>query len=296
MKVNLTEAMQIFVAVVEHGSFIGAAEALQLHRPAVSRTIRALEQELGVQLLHRTTRRVGITPVGEQFYQRSLPILEDLADILDQFSAGRSPRGKLRIDVQTLLGQAIVMPRLPEFMALYPQLEIFVRSSDRLNDLVSTGIDCAIRLGELEDSGMVARRIGEVPLVTCAAPDYLHKWGVPDSLDALKEHRAINFMVGHRRQIMPWRFRVGDQWLSIKVPSGLVVDDAATLLSGVLAGIGIVQAPRPALQPYLDSGRLVEVLPELPVESKAVSILYPERRNLSTNVSVFVQWVSGLFG
>ncbi|WP_237858807.1 LysR family transcriptional regulator [Pseudomonas sp. PGPR81] len=292
---NLIEAMQMFVAVVEHGNYTKAAEALNVHRPALSKLIQNLEHELGVQLLHRTTRRVNTTPAGDEFYERSLKLLAELADTLDWFSPTRPPRGKLRIDMQTVLGQAVIIPRLPEFMDRYPGLEISLATSDNLNDLIAQGIDCSVRLGDLDDSSLVAKRIGEVALVTCAAPAYVKKHGLPGTLDDLQAHLAVNFMVEQRRQIMPWRFRGNGKMISVKMRSAIVVDNAGALLCCALAGVGMVQGLRPALQRYIDSGGLVEVLPDVPVEPKTVSVLFPDRRRLSPNVRVFVEWVSALF-
>lgn len=295
MTINLIEAMEIFVAVVEHGSYTRAAESLRMHRPAISRIIRNLEKELGVQLLHRTTRRVNVTPAGEQFYERSVKILTDLSDTLEWFSPNRPPRGKLKIDMQTVLGHATIIPRLPEFMDRYPGLEISISTSDNLRDLIAAGTDCAIRLGELDDSSLVAKRISEVALVTCAAPAYVKKYGLPSGIEDLKDHLAVNFMVEHRRQIMPWRFQVNGETVEVKMRSGIVVDNAEALLYCGLSGIGMVQGLRPALQRYIDSGRLIEVLPGFPPKPKQVSVLFPDRRNLSPNVRVFVEWVTELF-
>src|SRR5690606_23577796 len=241
MAMNLIEAMQMFVAVVEHGSYTKAAEALNVHRPALSKLIQNLEHELGVQLLHRTTRRVNTTPAGDEFYERSLKLLSDLADTLDWLSPTRPPRGRLRIDMQTVLGHADIIPRLPEFIERYPGLEISLGAYDSLNDLIAGGIDCTVRLGDLDDSSLVAKRIGEVALVTCAAPSYVKKYGLPGSLDDLQAHVAVNFMVEQRRQIMPWRFRANGKTISVKMRSGIVVDSAEALLYCALAGIGMVQ-------------------------------------------------------
>lgn len=295
MKINLIAAMEMFMAVVEQGSYTRAAESLGAHRPALSKGIRNLEKELGVQLLYRTTRRVSVTPAGEEFYERSLKILTDLSDTLDWFSPSRPPRGKLKIDMQTVLGHAIIIPRLPEFMERYPGLEISIATSDSLSDLVAAGIDCAVRLGDLEDSSLVARHIGEVELASCAAPAYVKKHGLPSSLEGLKDHLAVNFMVAHRRQVMPWRFLAKGRAVAVKMRSGIIVDNAEALLYCALAGVGMVQALRPALQRYIDSGHLIEVLPEISAEPKQVSVLFPDRRNLSPNVRVFVGWVTGLF-
>ena len=293
--VNLIEAMQMFVAVVDHGSYTKAAEALNVHRPALSKLIQNLERELGVKLLHRTTRKVNTTPAGDEFYERSLKLIGELAETLNFFSPTRPPRGKLRIDMQTVLGHAMIIPRLPEFMARYPGLEIFLGVSDNINNLIADGIDCSVRLGDLEDSSLFAKRIGEVALVTCAAPAYIKKHGLPDTLNDLQAHLAVNFMIEQRRQIMPWRFRAHGKAINVKMRSGIVVDNADALLYCALAGIGMVQGLRPALQRYIDSGRLMEVLPDIPVEPKTVSVLFPDRSHLSPNVRVFVEWVSVLF-
>lgn len=295
MAINLMEAMQMFVAVVEHGSYTKAAEALNMHRPALSKLILSLEHELGVQLLHRTTRKVSTTPSGDEFYERSLKLLAELADTLDWFSPTRPPRGKLRIDMQTVLGHALIIPRLPEFMERYPGLKISLGASDNLKDLIADGIDCSVRVGDLDDSSLVAKTIGEVALVTCAAPAYVKKHGLPATLDDLQAHVAVNFMVEQRRQIMPWRFRGNGKIITVKMRSGIVVDNAEALLYCALSGIGMVQGLRAALQRYIDSGRLVEVLPDVHVEPKTVSVLFPDRRHLSPNVRVFVEWVSTLF-
>ncbi|YAF60405.1 Transcriptional regulator [Pseudomonas sp. E102] len=235
---NLIEAMQMFVAVVEHGSYTRAAEALSVHRPALSKNIRNLEHELGVQLLHRTTRRVNTTPAGDEFYDRSRKLLAELADTLDWFSPTRPPRGKLRIDMQTVLGHAVIIPRLPEFMERYPGLEISLGATDNLNDLIAEGIDCSVRLGDLDDSSLVAKRIGEVALVTCAAPAYVKKHGLPATLDDLQAHLAVNFMVEQRRQIMPWRFRGNGKIISVKMRSGIVVDNAEACFTAHWRGLG----------------------------------------------------------
>lgn len=295
MAMNLIEAMHMFVAVVEHGSYTKAAEALNVHRPALSKIIQSLEHELGVQLLYRTTRKVSTTPAGDEFYERCLKILTDLTETLDWFSPTRPPRGKLKINLQTVLGHTLIIPRLPEFMERYPNLDISLGTTDSLNDLIAEGIDCSVRLGDLEDSSLVAKRIGEVALVTCVAPAYVKKQGLPSTLEDLQEHLAVNFMIEQRRQIMPWRFRVNGKVYSVRMRSGIVVDNAEALLHCALAGIGIVQALRPALQQYIDSGHLLEVLPDVPAEPKSVSVLFPDRRHLSPNVRVFIDWVSALF-
>jgi len=292
---NMLEAMEMFVAVVDHASYTKAAESLRLHRPALSKTIKNLEKDLGVQLLHRTTRRVSVTPDGEQFYDRCVQLLTDIADVMECFSPNRPPKGKLRVDMPTVLANSIIIPKLPDFLERFPGLELYIGTSDHQNDLIASGIDCAIRLGVLDDSSLIAKPIGYVELVNCAAPKYIEKRGMPQKIEDLSSHVAVNFIVEHRRQIMPWRFRVDGELVSVKMKSAVTVDNAGAFLHCGLAGIGMLQGLRPALQEHLDSGGLIEVLGEVTTEPKQVSILFPDRRHLSPNVRAFVEWVAGLF-
>ncbi|WP_082318886.1 LysR family transcriptional regulator, partial [Salmonella enterica] len=208
MQLNMLEAMNIYVNVVEQGSFIRAAEVLELHRPAVTRAVQNLEHDLGVKLLHRTTRQVSMTDEGEEFYQRCLSLLSELDDVRRLFSSTQPPKGRLRLDVPITLARAVIIPALGDFQNRYPDIEIVLGTSDRKIDLIAERVDCVIRLGELNDSSFVARRLGTAAMVTCAAPSYLAKHGTPHSIDELmKSHRAVNFFSNHSLQIMEWKFR-----------------------------------------------------------------------------------------
>lgn len=194
MQLNMLEAMNIYVNVVEQGSFIRAAEVLELHRPAVTRAVQNLEHDLGVKLLHRTTRQVSMTDEGEEFYQRCLSLLSELDDVRRLFSSTQPPKGRLRLDVPITLARAVIIPALGDFQNRYPDIEIVLGTSDRKIDLIAERVDCVIRLGELNDSSFVARRLGTAAMVTCAAPSYLAKHGTPHSIDELMtSHRAVNF-------------------------------------------------------------------------------------------------------
>lgn len=194
MQLNMLEAMNIYVNVVEQGSFIRAAEVLELHRPAVTRAVQNLEHDLGVKLLHRTTRQVSMTDEGEEFYQRCLSLLSELDDVRRLFSRTQPPKGRLRLDVPITLARAVIIPALGDFQNRYPDIEIVLGTSDRKIDLIAERVDCVIRLGELNDSSFVARRLGTAAMVTCAAPSYLAKHGTPHSIDELMtSHRAVNF-------------------------------------------------------------------------------------------------------
>ncbi|EDH9883733.1 LysR family transcriptional regulator, partial [Salmonella enterica subsp. enterica serovar Chester] len=164
-------------------------------------------------------------------------------------------------------------------------------------DLIAERVDCVIRLGELNDSSFVARRLGTAAMVTCAAPSYLAKHGTPHSIDELmKSHRAVNFFSNHSLQIMEWKFTVDGSIASIKVPSSILVDNSEAFLSCGLAGLGILHGLRPSLAPFIASGELTEILTDFPPPPKPVSLLYPDRRYLAPKVRVFIDWLCEVFG
>lgn len=295
MRSNMLELMSIFVQVVELGSFTKAADALQLHRPAVSKSIQHLEEDLGVKLLHRTTRSLSMTAEGDEVYQRAKGLLTDVNDMMAAFSPSQPPRGRLRIDAPLALTHAILIPSLSEFQSLYPQIEIVLTASDRLTDLISEGVDCVIRLGELVDSGFSARHVGSVSMATCAAPSYLAQYGIPLTPDELVHHKAVNFFSEHSREVMDWKYMMNGEIISRRPGSNMLVNNSDVLLSCGLAGLGMLHALRAALEPYIQSGRLTEVLTEYATVTKPVSILYSDRRYLPSKVRVFIDWFCDVF-
>ncbi len=295
MRTNMLELMSIFVQVVELGSFTKAADALQLHRPAVSKSIQHLEDDLGIKLLHRTTRSLSMTAEGEEIYQRAKGLLSDVNDMMAVFSPSQPPRGRLRIDAPLALTHAILIPSLSEFQSLYPQIDIVLTASDRLTDLISEGVDCVIRLGELVDSGFSARRVGSVSMATCAAPSYLDKYGVPLTPDELVHHKAINFFSEHSREVMDWKYVMNGEIMSRRPGSNMLVNNSDVLLSCGLEGLGLVHALRTALEPHIQSGKLTEVLTDYAAVTKPVSVLYPDRRYLPSKVRVFIDWFCEVF-
>ncbi|WP_420996193.1 LysR substrate-binding domain-containing protein [Cupriavidus sp. 30B13] len=292
---NMFEAMGIFVQVVDHGSFARAAQANQLHRPAVTKAIQQLEQELGVQLLRRTTRKLSMTEEGEEFYQRCTQLLGDFADALALFSPTHPPKGKLRLDVPTAVAKAIIVPALPDFRRRYPAIELILRCSDHPVDLIGEGVDCAVRLGELADSSLVARRVGTIPMVTCGSPDYLSRHGTPACLDDLDRHVAVNFLIQHGRRTLEWQFEADGAIVSKHVHSDIVVDDSEAFHACGLAGMGLLQGLRPALQPYIDAGQLVEILPGIKAVPRPISVVVTERRYRPPKVDAFIGWLARLF-
>lgn len=295
MRSNMIEYITIFIQVVEQGSFTKAADMLQLHRPAVSKAIQYLEDDLGVKLIHRTTRKLSVTPEGDEFYQRARQVLAEVDNMLAVFSPTLPPRGRLKLDVPLALAHALLIPHLMEFQSRYPDIELVLVSSDKKTDLITEGVDCVVRLGELQNSSFIARRLGEIRMATCAAPSYLQRHGRPKTLAELERHRAVNFFSDHSREVMEWKFIEDGVTVSRRPASSILVDNSDILLSCGLAGLGIIQATRNALAPHIASGELEEILTQYPSVSKPVSVMYPDRRYLSPQVRVFIDWLSEIF-
>lgn len=295
MRSNMLESMEVFVQVVEQGSFTKAADALQMHRPTVSKSIQQLEDELGIKLLHRTTRKLSVTEEGEAFYQRARQCLADVNDIMATFSPSQTPKGRLRLDAPLSLSHTLIIPALAEFQARYPDIEVIFTASDKKTDLITESVDCVIRLGELDDSSFISRRLGQVRMVTCASPAYLERNGCPQTLDELSSHRAVNFFSEHSREVMAWKFVVNGKVISQRLPSSVLVNNSDVLINSALAGLGIMHALRAPVEPHIRAGALIEILSAFPSVPKPVSILWPDRQYLSPKVRVFIDWVSELF-
>ena len=288
------QEMQVFARVAERGSFTQAAEDLQLPRATVSNLVQRLEARLGVRLLERTTRTVRTTPDGEAYRQRCQRLLADLEEA-DGLFHHAAPKGLLRVNLQGTLARRFVVPALPGFLAQHPLLELQIGEDDRLVDLVREGVDCVLRAGQLRDSSLVARRVARLQQVTCASPAYLERFGVPDTLSALAGHQAVNYVSSATGQPLPLEFTVGDEVCTVLLPGTVSVTGADVYAGAALAGLGLVQVPRYRVADELASGRLREVLADVPVPDLPVSVLYPQSRQLSVRVRVFVQWIAELF-
>lgn len=292
---DLAQKLAVFVAVAEAGSFARAAEVRGMSRPGVTNAVAALEGELGARLFQRTTRRTTLTPEGEALLDRAIQLLSDIAETREMFARpNQVPRGRLRIDVPVALAESLIIPKLTGFMTEYPAVDLVLGVSDGDTDLVADGVDCVLRLGDLPASSLVGRVVGQVEMVTCAAPAYLERKGVPASPDDLAGHQAVNFFSGRTRQAMPLEFGRGDAPFRIKLPSRVMVNNADAYVACALEGMGLIQPTRLSVASYLEAGLLVEVLPELPPPSKPVSILYPHRRHIPAQVRAFVAWMEKL--
>jgi DNA-binding transcriptional LysR family regulator len=290
------EAMRLFVRIVERRSFTQAAQDLGLPRSTATEAVQQLETRLGARLLQRTTRQVSPTLDGEAWYQKCLKLLAELDDAENAFRE-TTPRGQLRVDVHGGLARHFILPGLPAFLARYPELKLHLSEGDRLVDLVREGVDCVLRVGDLTDSAMVARRVAMLTETTCASPAYLERFGVPATPDDLKAgHRMVGFVHSTTGHFFPLEFQVDGAVREMTLPVDVSVANADTNLSMALLGLGIIQIPRYRLQPYLDDGSLVEILPDHPPTQTPVSLLYPRSRQLSPRVRVFIEWVGKRFG
>jgi LysR family transcriptional regulator for bpeEF and oprC len=287
-------SMQLFVRIVELGSFTKAADDLQLPRASVTLAVQQLEKRLGARLLQRTTRHVSPTQDGAAYYERCQRLLSDLEETESVFASSGSskPRGKLRVDLHGTVARHYVFPAIADFFALYPDIELEIGMGDRLVDLVREGVDCVLRVGELNDSSMVARRVATLRQVTCASPAYLDKYGAPDSIAALRGHRAVNFLSTRTGKPLPFDFIEDGVARSVQLKGPVSVTDADAYHACCLAGLGLVQKPRYHIERELADGSLVEVLEAFRPAPMPVSVLYPHNRQLSPRVRVFVDWLA----
>lgn len=290
------QAMQVFTRVVDANSFTGAADHLGLPRATVTTIIQNLEALLQVRLLNRTTRRLSLTPDGAAYYEHCARILGEIEETEASFrDAARGPKGRLRIDVPAPIGRLILIPRLCEFHARYPEVELVIGMGDRAVDLVREAVDCVIRVGELQDSTLVARRIGALKMITCATPDYLERYGVPTGIDDLAQHVAVQYFSSRTGRNFDWDFIVDGQSVPVTMRGNVSVNDAEAYVACGLQGFGLIQPARFMVLPQLESGALVEVLPHLSSAPMPMSVAYMQNRHLSAKVRAFVDWVAELF-
>jgi LysR family transcriptional regulator for bpeEF and oprC len=290
------QAMQVFTRVVESNSFSRAADTLEMPRASVSTIIQNLESFLGVRLLQRTTRRLNLTPDGAAYYERAIRILADIEETESAFHEGsKKPRGRLRIDMPPSLGRLVLIPALPAFRERYPDIDLVLGMGDKPVDLIQEGVDCVLRVGTLQDSSLVARRIGVFQGVTCASPAYLERHGEPQTLDDLQSHFAVNYFSSRTGRVIDMDFVVNGQATEIKVPSSIAINDAESYMTFGVDGYGLIQPPRFMALPYLRSGQLKEILPLWKPQPMPISAVYPHNRHLSSKVRVFVDWIAEIF-
>ncbi|SDA92176.1 LysR family transcriptional regulator [Sinorhizobium sp. NFACC03] len=289
------ELFRIFTRVVESASFTRAADTLGLPRSSVSAAVQTLETRLGTRLLHRTTRKVAPTQDGAAFYERCLRLISDMDEAENLFRRSASgPTGRLRVDLPSRIGRLIVAPALPEFLARYPGIDIDLGMTDRAVHLIEESVDCALRVGPLEDSSLIARPFGTLRLINVASPDYLERYGIPLMPSDLADHFAVNYASPSSGRVEDWEWIEGGEARTVAVPGRISVNSAEGSIACCLAGLGLIQIPAFDVVDHLKEGRLVEVMPGHSAAPMPMALLYPHRQHLSRRLQVFANWLEGL--
>ena len=289
------DLFRIFARVAECGSFTRAANALDVPRSSVSAAVRDLECRVGARLLHRTTRRVSPTQDGIAFYERCIRVIAEVDETESLFrESAVSPSGKIRLDVPGRIGRMIIAPALPEFLERYPDIDIDLGVTDRAVDLIAANLDCVLRVGPLGDSGLIARRLGELPLINVASPAYLARYGIPRHPSELATHQAVNYASPSTGRLEPWEWIEGGERHAMPLRSRVTVNSAEVYIACCLAGLGLIQIPAYDVKRQLDAGLLIEVMPDHRAESMPMTLLYPHRQHLSRRLQVFADWLASL--
>jgi LysR family transcriptional regulator for bpeEF and oprC len=288
-------AMRIFVRVAELGSFVRAADALTLSRAATSAHVAQLERHLGAKLLHRTTRRVSLTADGARYLERCRRILAEIDSAHDELRGDRErPQGKLRVDVPHSFGRYLLLPALPAFAQRYPDLTLEIRFNDQYVDLEAERIDVALRGGWNRHARLIARRVADTRRVTCAAPEYLAKAGVPRSPQELAQHRLIGYQQSANARAIEWNFQLGKGPQRLRLPFALTFNSPEAPILAALEGTGIIQTIDLLVARLIADGRLVEILSDQACAGPPLSVVYPPANQHSLKVRVFAAFAAEL--
>ncbi len=289
---NLTD-IAVFVKVVDSGSFTAAAQQLKMSKSVVSKYVTRLENRLEARLLNRTTRRLSLTEVGRAFYARSQRGLQELEEAnAEVLRLQGAPRGTLRLNTPMSFGILHIAPALPDFLSRYSELSVDMNMDDRKVDLVEEGFDLAVRISDLPDSSLVARRLGPCRHVVCAAPEYLQRHGIPRTPKDLREHNTITY----RYQASPnqWHFLTAEGGhISVPVSGSIQMNNSLALRETLLRGIGITLTPTFVVGADIKAGRLQSVLSNYHTQTLSIYIVYPQRRHLSPKVRAFIDFMAG---
>lgn len=285
------DALRVFVKVAELASFTRAAEHLGMPKARASQRVQALEAELGVRLLQRTTRTVRPTSDGEQLLPRAKQLVADAEELGTLFSGNRALRGTVRLDMPIGFARDHVIPRLPDLLALHPQLEIQVSATDRRVDVVREGFDCVLSIGKLVPSELTALRLGEVTVTNCASPVYLNRHGTPAVLADLDDHLLVHYSLRFGTDAPLFEYRTEHGYATRAMRSVITVNSGDAYSAACLAGLGIIQVPRTGVAARLAAGTLVEILPDLASEPMPVQLVHPHGRNVPRRVRVVMTWL-----
>lgn len=288
--------LETFAAVVEKSSFTAAAEALNISKPVVSKRVSQLEQHLGVQLLHRTTRRLHLTEAGEVFARYAQRIVEEAREAEQSVLPLQSePQGTLRITAPASLALSLLPEVLLRFQQRFPKVELDVRISGHYVDLVEEGIDVALRVGELEDSSMIARRLMPCRFLVCASPNYWKKHGVPDHPNDLRKHNCLVYSQSPKSDMWIFKDKNGED-INIKVKGNLRTDDGKLLLCAALAGQGLLIGPSFMVANAIKEGQLKPVLGDYSRTAMGLYAVYPYSKLVSSKVRAFVDYLVETWG
>ena len=290
-------ALRVVARIADTGTFVKAAESLELPPSTATKLIQELESHLGVKLLHRTTRKVSVTPEGAAYYERATRVLGDVDD-MDGFVANEraQPKGKLRIDVPSILANTILIPALHTFRTRYPDIEITLGVSDRNIDLIGDGVDCVIRGNPLPASSLIARRIAELDYVTCASSSYIKEYGPPSHPRHLEQgHVIYNNSSPLTGKPFPLLFTRRGEEIRIQGRTMVIVNESTAHVTGLLAGLGVCQMFKYIAKPHFKTGALRHLLKSWGRPRHPIHVMYPPNRHLNAKVRVFVDWAVEVF-
>ncbi|MCU8104931.1 LysR family transcriptional regulator [Shewanella sp. SM101] len=283
-------ALPIFVTVVECGSFSLAGQKLGLSKSAVSKRITLLEQSLGIQLLHRTTRSLSLTEAGARYFDYVRPAVKLAEEGLDAISElQQAPQGNLRIAVPMVFGRLHIAPLIPEFLRRYPKIQLQMQMDDKTTDLIAGGFDLAIRIGELPDSSLIARKIAPCLSVICASPEYLARHAAPQTPQQLSQHNCLFY--SYFRDGVEWTFLSTQGPTRIQPNGNYQVNNSDAIHQATLDGLGIANLPRFMVDADLQAGRLQALLADHPLPEHGIYAVYPQRKHLPTKVNVLIEFL-----
>jgi len=287
-------AMRLFTRVVQTGSFSAVARESGISQSSVSKNLAALEAKLGARLLARTSRKLKLTEVGCDYYERCLPILMEIDEAEATVrSMTSNPSGVLRVNVPVSFGQRHVIPRMPEFMRAYPNVKLDIMLLDRQVDLVAEGVDVAIRIDILDDSSLIARRLGDSPRLLVASKSYLQKYGRPNHPDELKNFDCLVYSLLGTGNI--WHFLHQGKESSVGVKGNFQANNSDAVLQMALAGAGIMALPKWMSHPYIENGELEPILTEYTPQGFPIQAVYPQNRYVPSKVRSFVSFMQQSF-
>ncbi len=285
------ESLRVFLRVSELCSLTRAGKQLGMGKSRVSRKIVALEKDIGAPLFYRTTRAVRLTSDGEALLPRARRIVQDADEIEALFRTGQRLRGRVRVDLPVAFACNHIIPRLPEFLARHPELEVFVSTTDRIVDPIREGFDCVLRVGESEDSELVQRKLGEVTMVTCASRRYIEKRGLPQRLEDLESHALIRYDSELSSDKPEFEYMDGGEFKTIPMNCTLTVNASGAYGAACRAGLGLIQVPRMSVRQELELGEYVEIIPQFRCPPMPVVLLHTHGRSPPQRVRAVARWI-----